>query len=88
MKQDLYSSMWISEEKQSAEMNPKAYGEEVSLILSAKILFESLNLVQSYDKANLTVFVLSLWGKIQVGLNFFWPVYVSCHELCKYPQGF
>ena len=38
--------------------------EEVSLVLSPKTLFESLNLVKSYEKTNLTVFT-------QVGLNFF-----------------
>ena len=37
--------------------------EEVFFFLSLKILFKKLNLLNSYDKTNLTVFVLSLWGK-------------------------
>ena len=45
-------------------------------MLSPKTLFKSLNLVKSYDKTSLTVFVLSM-AKIQVGLNF-WPVYFGC----------
>ena len=74
MKQDLSSNVWISAENHSAEINPKAYREEVSLIHSPKTLFESINLIKSYDKTNLTFFSKSM-GKIQVGLNFFWAVY-------------
>ena len=74
MKQGLYSNEWISTEIQSAEINPQAYREEVFLIVSLKILFENLHLVNSYDKTNPTNFVFSLWEKLQVGLNFFWPV--------------
>ena len=29
---------------------------------------------KSYDKVNVTILVASLWEKIQVGLNFFWPI--------------
>ena len=54
MKQDIYSNEWISAENQSAEIIPKAFREEISLILSPKILFESLYLVKSYAKTNLT----------------------------------
>ena len=53
--------MWISVEIQSAEIDPKAYREEVFFIVSLKTLFENLNLVIRYDKTNPTVFVLSLW---------------------------
>ena len=66
MKQGLYSNGWISAEIQSAEINPKAYREEVSLVVSLKTLFEKLNPVKSYNKS---------MEKIQVGLNFCWPVY-------------
>ena len=52
--------MWISVEIQSAEIYPKAYREEVFLIVSLKTLFENLNLVISYDITNPTVFVFSL----------------------------
>ena len=38
---------------------------------SLKILCENLNLVISYDKINLTAFVLSLWDKYRWGLNSF-----------------
>ena len=65
MKQDLSSNVWISAENHSAEINPKAYREEVSLIV---------NLIKSYDKTNLTFFSKYV-GKIQVGLNLFWAVY-------------
>ena len=41
----------------SAEIIPKVYREEVSLILSPNTLFESLKLVKSYANTNLTVFV-------------------------------
>ena len=75
MKQGLYSNEWISAEIQPAETNPKAYTEEVFLIVSLKTLFEKLNLVKSYDKTNQTVFVLSLWKK-HAGLNFFCSVYL------------
>ena len=71
MKQDLYSNEWISAENQSAEIIPKAYREEVSLNLLPKSLFESLNLVKSYDNTNLTVFILSLWHKYRWGLTSF-----------------
>ena len=47
MKQDLYSNEWISAENQSAEINPKAYREEVFLVILLKTLFENLNLVKS-----------------------------------------
>ena len=75
MKQDLYSYEWISAENQSAEINPKAYRQEVFLVISLKTLFENLNLLKSYAKTNPTVFVFSLWERIFEELNFFWPVY-------------
>ena len=71
MKQDLYSNEWISAEYQSAEINPKAYREEVFLVIPLKTVFENLNLVKSYNMINLTVFVFSLWERILVRLNFF-----------------
>ena len=46
------------------------------MIASLKTVFKNLNLVKSYDKTNPNVFVFSLW-EIQVGLNLFWPVYIS-----------
>ena len=47
-------------------------------ILLLKILFESSNPVNSYDKTNLTVFVLSLWEKDGWGLNSFGQyIYIS-----------
>ena len=75
MKQGLYSNEWISAKTQPAEINPKTYREEVVLTVWLKTLFENLNLVKSYHKTNLTVFVFCLWEKIQVGLKFFWPAY-------------
>ena len=48
MKQGLYSNEWISAEIQSAEISPKAYREEVFLIVLLKILFENLNLETRY----------------------------------------
>ena len=60
MKQDLYSNEWISAAIQSAEMNPKANREEEFFIVSLKTLIENLNLVKSYDRTNLAVFVFSL----------------------------
>ena len=30
--------------------------------------------VKRYDKIDVTILVVSLWEKIQVGLNFFWPI--------------
>ena len=44
---------------------------------SLKILCENFNPIKSYGKTNMSVFVLSLWEKTQVGLNFFWPVYIA-----------
>ena len=43
----------------------------VFFFFSLKILCENLNLVISYDKVNLTAFVLSLWDKFRLGLNSF-----------------
>ena len=60
MKQVLYSNIWISAENQSPKFYPKAQREEVLCFLLVKILCENLNLVISYDKTNLTLFVLSL----------------------------
>ena len=60
MKQGLYSNEWISTEIQAAEIKPKAYREQVFLIVSLKTLIKKLNQVKSYDKTNLTVFVFSL----------------------------
>ena len=71
MKQDLYSNVWVSAENQSTKLYPTAYREEVLFFLSMKILYENLNLVISYDKINLTVFVLSLWDQFRWGLNSF-----------------
>ena len=71
MKQGLYSNEWISAEIQSAEINPKAYREEVTLTDSLKTLLENSNLVKSYDKTNPTVFVYSLWEKYRWGLTSF-----------------
>ena len=68
MKQDLYSYEWISAEIQSAEMNPKANGDEEFFIGSLKTMFENLNLVKSYDETNPTVFVFSLSDKYRWGL--------------------
>ena len=48
MKQGLFSNEWISAEIQSAEISPKAYREEVFLIVLLKILFENLNLETRY----------------------------------------
>ena len=75
MKRDLYSTEWISAENQSTEINLQAYREEIFLTVSLKTVFENFNLVKSYDKTYPNVFVFSLWKKIQVGLNFFCPVY-------------
>ena len=71
MKQDLYSNEWISLENQSAQIIPKAYREEVILIFSPKTLFESVNLVTSYDKTYLTAVVLSQWENYRWGLTSF-----------------
>ena len=71
MNQDLYSNEWISAENQSTEINLEAYREEVFLIVSLKIEFENLNLVKSYDKTSLNVFVYSLWKKYRWGLTSF-----------------
>ena len=76
MKQGLYSNEWISIEIQLANINPQAYREEVFFIVSLKTLFENCPLVKSYDKTYPTDLVFSLWEKIQVGLSFFWPVYI------------
>ena len=42
-----------------------------------KILCQKVNPVKSYSETKLNVFVFCIksMGKIQVGLNFFWPVY-------------
>ena len=71
MKQGLYKNEWISAEIQSAEINPKAYREEVILIVSLKTLFENLNLVKGYDKTNPIAFVFSVWEKYRWGLTSF-----------------
>ena len=68
MKQDLCSNEWISAENLSAEINSKAYREEVFLVISLKTLFENLNLLKSHAKTSPTVFVFSLWERIFVGL--------------------
>ena len=54
MNQGLYANEWISADIQSAEINPKAYREEIFFIVSLKTLFENLNLVKSHDKTNPT----------------------------------
>ena len=46
-------------------------GKRYRFFLSLKIIFEILNPVRSYDKTNLTVFVLSIWKKDRWGLNSF-----------------
>ena len=66
----------MSAEKQSTEIGLKTYREDVFLIISLKTVFENLHLVKSYNKINLNVFCTLSMGKIQVGLNFFWPVYI------------
>ena len=62
MKQDLYTSTWISAENQSAEINLRANREEVFLIVLLKTVFENLNTVKGYDYTNSNVFVL-VYGK-------------------------
>ena len=52
---------WISAENQSTKISLKSYREEVFLIVSLKTVFETLNLVKSYNKINPNVFVLCLW---------------------------
>ena len=49
---------------------------EVMFFLSLKILFENINPVNSDDKTNLTVFVLSLWEKGR------WDLYSFCQYKC------
>ena len=44
-------------------------------VSSLKIFYEDLTSVKNYGKTNLNIFVLSM-GNIQVGFNFFWPVYL------------
>ena len=44
---------------------------------SLKIVCKNLYSVKCYDKTNMKVFALSLWGKNQQGLNLFWPVYMD-----------
>ena len=73
MKQGLCLNEWISVESQSTEISLKLDREEVFLIVSLKTVVENLNQLKSYNKTNPTVFILSLWEKIQAGLNFFWP---------------
>ena len=64
MKQDLYSNEWTSAENASTEINFKAYGEEVFLIVSLKSVSENLNQVKSYDKSNPNTCILNLvYGK-------------------------
>ena len=61
MKQDLDSNEWISAENPSTEINLKAYGEQVLLIVLLKTVFENLNLAKSYYKTNPIVVVFSPW---------------------------
>ena len=42
---------------------------------SLKILCQNVNSVKRCDETNITVFCIKSMEKIQVGLNFFWPVY-------------
>ena len=53
------------------EINLKAYGEEVFLIVSLKTVFEYLHLAKGYYKINLIVFVFSLWENYRWGLTSF-----------------
>ena len=39
-----------------------------------KILCENFTSVKSYGKTDMNIFILCM-GKIQMRLNFFWPVY-------------
>ena len=82
MKQGLYSNEWISAEILSAAINPEAYREAVSFIVSLKTLSENFNLVKSYNKTNPTDFVFFLWpGKTQMRLTVFWLVYMNCKTM-------
>ena len=60
----------IHQKQQSIEFNLKLYREEVILIVSLKTVFENLNLVNIYDKANPNVFIFSLQDKYRWGLTF------------------
>ena len=61
---------WVHlSKKQSTAFNLKWYREEVLLIIWLKTVFENLNLVESYDKTNLNVFVLSVRDKYRWGLT-------------------
>ena len=61
----------ISAENQSAEINLKAYREEVCLIVSLQAVIENLNLVKSYDRTNPNDFVFNLWEKYRWGFTSF-----------------
>ena len=71
MKQGLHSNEWISAEIQSAEINPKAYREKVTLIVSLKTLLENSNLVKQRQIRQIRLVLYIVYGKNTGGLNFF-----------------
>ena len=68
--------------KSIKKLNLKAYRDEVLLIVLLKTVFENLNLVKSYDKKNLNVFVFSLWKKYMWGLVSF-SQYICLYDIQK-----